>query len=303
MNNAILINNLTKRYGDITAVDGLTLKVKKGELFAFLGINGAGKTTAISIICGQLARDGGEVTVLGHNIDNGFSEIKSKIGVVFQHSALDSSLSVNDNLILRGALYGMSASETEKRIDELDRLFDIKPLLRRTLSKLSGGQKRRVDIARALIHSPELLILDEPTTGLDPQTRSMVWQAIGELRAKDGLTVFLTTHYMEEAADSDYTVILDCGKIIAEGSPHELKTRYAHDTVTVYGIDESQAQKIGLPYTKLKDAYRFTVANTKIVTEQIIKNPELFEDYEIIKGTLDDVFLAATGKKLGGDNK
>lgn len=302
MNNIIEISGLKKSFGEVKAVDGLSFKVREGELFAFLGVNGAGKSTTINIICGQLSKDEGSVVIDSSDVDKACDEIKSKIGVVFQNSVLDKALTVRDNLESRGALYGIYGKAFEKRLRELAEMLDFSDLLKRNVGKLSGGQRRRIDIARALIHDPKILILDEPTTGLDPQTRRILWNVISNLRKNKNMTVFLTTHYMEEAADADYVVILDGGKLIAEGTPLELKNKYTGDHVTVYGIEEDRIKTLGVPYESIRDAYRLSVPNTAAATELIIKNPELFTDYEITKGKMDDVFLSVTGKKLSGGN-
>ena len=295
----IQIKNLVKRFGDLTAVDDISFSVERGELFAFLGVNGAGKSTTISIICGRLDRDGGEVEVNGKNIDMSLDEIKRDIGVVFQNSGLDKVLGVKDNLRSRAALYGIYGTSFEKRYEELDRMLGLKELEKRAVGKLSGGQRRRCDIARALVHAPKILILDEPTTGLDPQTRNTVWKVIDELRTNGDMTVFLTTHYMEEAADADHVVILDAGKIVASGTPVELKNKYTGDFISFYNIDESALSVLGKPVEKIAGGYRMEVADTSEATAFITSHPELFADYEISKGKMDDVFLAATGKRLG----
>ena len=300
MKNLIEISHLVKSFGDVKAVQDLSFRVKSGELFAFLGINGAGKSTTINIMCGQLPKDGGKVLINGIDIDSDPNGIKRSLGVVFQNSVLDKDLSVQDNLQSRAALYGIKGKEFKERLLELAELLEFKDLLKRTVGKLSGGQRRRIDIARALLHNPKILILDEPTTGLDPQTRSMLWRVIEELRKKDGMTVFLTTHYMEEAADADYVVILDGGKIVAEGTPLELKNTYTGDFITLYGVADISVKKLGLPYDVIRDACRVSVPNTAAATELIIKYPEIFKDYEITKGKMDDVFLSVTGKKLTG---
>ena len=300
MEKIIEISHLYKSYGEVKAVQDLSFHVKKGELYAFLGLNGAGKSTTISIMCGQLQKDGGRVEINGKSIDENPLEIKRELGVVFQQSVMDKSLSVYDNLKIRAALYGLRGETFEKRLQELTKLFDLTDILRRPLGKLSGGQSRRVDVVRALLHKPSILILGEPTTGLDPQTRKTVWGIIDGLRKKEGLTVFLTTHYMEEAAEADYVIILDSGKIAAQGTPLQLKNEYSGDYITLYNADEAQLQKLNKPYEKVAEGYRVWVENTAEATSLIVANPELFTDYEIVKGKMDDVFLAATGKKLAG---
>ena len=303
MNNIIEIDHLNKSFGDIKAVNDLSLKVREGELFAFLGVNGAGKSTTISVLSGQMPKDSGSVTVCGKNIDDDMRKISHALGVVFQSSVLDKSLSVKDNLKSRAALYGITGSTFKERLKELSALLDFGDLLNRTVGKLSGGQRRRIDIARALIHKPKILILDEPTTGLDPQTRVLLWNVVQKLR-EENMTVFLTTHYMEEAADADYVTIIDSGKIAAEGTPLELKNKYTGDFVTLYGADENKISALSVPYEKAHGAIKLSVPNTSEATKLIISHPELFSDYEITKGKMDDVFLAVTGKKLtGGDEK
>ena len=300
MRNIIEIEHLSKSFGDVKAVQDISFCVREGDLFAFLGVNGAGKSTTISIICGQLNKDVGTVVIDGNPLDDNSDQVKRELGVVFQDSVLDKSLSVKDNLESRAALYGMKGEAFEERLKDLSGLLDFENLLKRTVGKLSGGQRRRIDIARALLHRPKILILDEPTTGLDPQTRRLLWNVISELRKKEKMTVFLTTHYMEEAAEADYVVILDAGKIVAEATPLELKNNYTGDFITIYGIDEKQVKSLEKPYEAIRDAYRVSVANTAEATQLIIAHPEIFADYEITKGKMDDVFLAVTGKKLTG---
>lgn len=302
MDDIIKIDGLEKRFGEVHAVNNLSFRVKRGELFAFLGVNGAGKSTTISIMCGLLEKDGGNVEICGKNVGTDMREIAKKLGVVFQNSALDARLSVRDNLVSRAALYGIYGAEAKNRIDELAEKLCFKGLMTRTVGKLSGGQRRRIDVARALLHKPEVLILDEPTTGLDPQTRKTLWEVIRDLRLHDGMTVFLTTHYMEESTDADYVIILDSGKIAAEGTPLELKNRYTGDFVTVYNADEQTIKDLGFPYEKIRDAFRISVKNTAEARDLIIKHPAVFSDFEITKGKMDDVFLAVTGKKLAGGN-
>ena len=294
----IEIEHLKKSFGDVKAVNDLSFNVRQGELFAFLGVNGAGKSTTISIICGQLDKDAGKVTVCGESIEHGLDKIARRLGVVFQNSVLDQALSVRDNLRSRAALYGINGADFKKRLAELAELLDFGDLLGRTVGKLSGGQRRRIDIARALVHKPEILILDEPTTGLDPQTRKLLWEVVSDLRKKENMTVFLTTHYMEEAADADYVIILDSGKIAAEGTPLALKNRYTGDFITIYGLTDAQIDELDMPHESLRDAIRVAVPDTAAATALIIKHPDLFRDYEITKGKMDDVFLAVTGHML-----
>lgn len=300
----ISIEHLHKAFGDVQAVEDLSFRVRRGELFAFLGVNGAGKSTTISILCGQLKKDAGEVKIAGTPIESGMGEISRRLGVVFQNSVLDGALNVEENLRSRAALYGITGKAFSRRMEELSGLLDFADLRKRTVGKLSGGQRRRIDVARALLHKPEILILDEPTTGLDPQTRKLLWDTIASLQKREGMTVFLTTHYMEEAADADYVIILDKGRIAAQGTPLQLKNTYAGDFVTLYGLTEAEKESLQLPYTSVREGIRVQVPDTAAATELILRYPALFRDYEIIKGCMDDVFLNATGKKLtGGDGQ
>ena len=301
MEEIIKIDGLYKSYGEVKAVKNLSFRVKKGELFDFLGLNGAGKSTTISSMCGSLKKDAGSVVINGKNVDGDMAEIKSEIGVVFQSSVLDKPISVYENLKTRAGLYGIVGEEFKKRLDELCKEFDLTDILRRPVGKLSGGQRRRVDVARALLHEPQILILDEPTTGLDPQTRKTVWGVVERLRKEKKMTVFLTTHYMEEASDADYVVILDGGQIVAEGTPLQLKNQYTGDFITLYNVSEEQVNRLQMPFVKLQDGVRIAVKDTQEATSLIVKYPEIFVDYEIVKGKMDDVFLAVTGKKLQGE--
>lgn len=303
MENMIEIKNLYKQFGDIQAVNNLSFKVKKGELFAFLGVNGAGKSTTINIICGQLKKDKGEILITGKSLDENPTFFKNILGVVFQTSVLDKDLTVYDNLQSRASLYGIIGKDFQNRLNKLSEILSFKDLLKRPLGKLSGGQKRRIDIARALIHNPKILILDEPTTGLDPQTRTLLWDVINNLRKEEGLTVFLTTHYMEEAADADYVVIINHGQIAAEGTPLDLKNKYTGDFLTLYNVNEEEIKQLNLKYTKIHNSFKIEIPNTSFATKLIYNYPELFQDYEIIKGKMDDVFLQVTGQNLTGEKK
>ena len=298
MNTIIKIDNLTKTYGSLKAVDDLSFEIRKGELFAFLGVNGAGKSTTINIICGQLKKDEGTVIIDELNLDDNLAKIKKKIGVVFQASILDPQLTVKDNLEIKASLYGLSRKEIKSRVNELAEILDFNSYLNRPLAKLSGGQKRRIDIARALLNKPDILILDEPTTGLDPQTRKMIWAVITKLRKENNMTVLLTTHYMEEASEADYVVIIDQGKMVAHGTPLDLKNEYVGDYMLIYNVKEEDVKKLGLPYITIPNGYKIEVNDTLEATNLIVNNRELFVDYELIKGKMDDVFLKVTGKNL-----
>lgn len=303
MENIIQVRNLDKSFKDVHAVNDLSFDVKKGELFAFLGVNGAGKSTTISIMCGMLKKDKGSILIDNKDIEKDYKNIIKDIGIVFQNSLLDGVLSVKDNLMCRASLYGIYGNKAKERINELATLLDFKNLLNRTVSKLSGGQRRKIDVARALLNDPKILILDEPTTGLDPQTRKTMWEVIESYRKNKQMTVFLTTHYMEETTDADYVVILDSGKIVAHGTPLELKNKYTGDFITLYNANLEDVKKLNLPYEVIKDGIiRIEIKNTEAAKNLIINNPALFKDFEIIKGKMDDVFLAATGKKLVGGN-
>ena len=297
----IKIENLEKSFGKTKAVRKINLEVYEGSLFAFLGINGAGKSTTISMMYGGLKIDSGRITICGQDVATHLDKIKNQIGVVFQDSILDKTLTVYENLKFRAGFYGIFGQEFKARYQELEKLFDLVEIKNQKIQKLSGGQKRRVDIARAIIHQPKILILDEPTTGLDPGTRSKVWRIISKLREDYKMTIFLTTHYMEEAADADYVTILNKGRIIAEGTPLELKTQYATDVLHLYDVDESEVKKLKLPYQKIHKDFQIKVKNSAVVTQLIVKHPELFQDFELIKSTLDDVFLAVTKSRPGTD--
>ncbi len=300
MKKIIQIEHLKKSFGDIVAVDDISFDVHEGELFAFLGINGAGKSTTINILCGLYPRDGGNVIVDGESIDDS-DKYKHVLGVVYQDCCLDKNLSVLDNLVSRAALYGIHGDQFKARLDELDELLNIKPLLKKQLGKLSGGQRRKIDIARAIVHSPKILILDEPTTGLDPQTRQTVWTALSELRRRNNMTILLTTHYMEETTSCDYVIILDSGKIVTEGTPIQLKNKYTGDYIKLYNTSEETIQSLGKAYSAIPQGFKIQVKNTAEATSLILEYPSIFVDYEIEKGNMDDVFLNATGKNLQGE--
>lgn len=293
------IEHLSKSYGDLKAVDDISLKVKKGSLFSFLGMNGAGKSTTINIICSILKKDNGKIYVNGYDLDKDVNKIKEEIGIVFQNSVLDNDLTVYQNLKVRASFYGFSKKEEKEKINNIVNLLQLNEILDKPISKLSGGQKRRVDIARSMIHNPKLLILDEPTTGLDPKTRLMVWNLINEIRNKTGMNVFLTTHYMEEAEESTYIVIMNKGKIISEGTPLELKNKYTSDYIKAYLDKNEQLEellnkdKIQYSYFEENNFYKIYIKNSELSVELLNKYKDYIKDFEILKGDMDDVFLNA----------
>ncbi len=299
MSNIIQIRNLKKYYGDVKAVDDISFDVKEGSLFAFLGLNGAGKSTTINIICSILKKDSGQVFVDRMDLDKDSDKIKPLIGVVFQNSSLDAILTVKENLAIRAGFYGLKGKELKERLDFLTELLDLGKILKKPIKNLSGGQKRRVDIARGLLNLPKILILDEPTTGLDPQTRMKIWELIDDLRISRKMTVFLTTHYMEEANKADRVVMIDSGHIVANDTPHNLKNKFSSDYVKAYMTqNEEFEKKLNREFVFNGEFYLIKIKNSEEAKE-IIKNcDEFLTDFEIVKGDMDDVFLNITGRKF-----
>lgn len=302
MDKIIEIKGLYKSYGDIEAVKGLDFFVERGKLFAFLGPNGAGKSTTIDMICTFLAPDAGTVSIDGLQLGKQDAEIRKIIGAVFQDGILDELLTVEENLQVRGSFYGLKGRRLKQAVLETAELTGITGLLKRPYGKLSGGQRRRCDIARALVHTPRILFLDEPTTGLDPQTRRYIWDMITEIRRKNEMTVFLTTHYMEEAAAADYVIVIDQGEISAKGTPAELKDKYSSDRLLLCSrAPEALAERLeemGLSFSSFADSFSLPLASTLDALELLELCQGLFDSFEVIKGTMDDAFIAITGKEL-----
>ncbi|MBO6114751.1 MAG: ABC transporter ATP-binding protein [Lachnospiraceae bacterium] len=295
---AIKVSNLVKKYKEHLAVDDISFEVNEGELFAFLGENGAGKSTTINILCTILEKTSGEVRVFDKELGKEDDSIRDLIGIVFQNSVLDGKLTVKENLYTRGSYYGLSKSEIDERLSQFMDVFELKEIWNRRYEKLSGGQRRRVDIIRALINEPKILFLDEPTTGLDPKSRKIVWDYIDYLKKEKKLTIFLTTHYMEETRDADNVVILDKGKIIATGTPAELKTKYASSRLVWYTEKNDGNDKLLTDFDFSYDVDHYNVFFKDNLTEFIYKNKEYIKDYEILKGSMDDVFLNLTGREM-----
>ncbi|MGL4391614.1 MAG: ATP-binding cassette domain-containing protein [Carnobacterium maltaromaticum] len=296
MTNLINIQGLTKKYQQKEVVSSLDLKVEKGSLFAFLGPNGAGKSTTINMISTAIKPTSGSIFVDGLEVGKENSKIRQKIGIVFQDNVLDDLLTVEENLLFWGKIYSLSKNELNKQLDFLENLLHLTDILKQRFGTLSGGQKRRAEIARAIIHRPLLLILDEPTTGLDPKTRVQVWQTITYLREKLGMTVFLTTHYMEEAAEADKIAVINHGELIALGTPNQLRNKYSRDSLNLYKTSledlKKECEKRKLGYTEGIDFIRIQVRDTDEALHLLNELNDLYQSFEVRKGNLDDVFLA-----------
>ncbi|MGI6716108.1 MAG: ATP-binding cassette domain-containing protein [Eubacteriales bacterium] len=302
MEKILVVEDLKKYYGEIKAVDGISFYLETGKLFAFLGPNGSGKSTTIDTICTYLKPDGGNVIIDGHELGKDDDAIRKTIGVVFQDGLLDRMLTVEENIRTRASLYDLKGKELDEAVKRASRLAGTDELLKRKYGKLSGGQRRRCDIARALVNQPKILFLDEPTTGLDPQTRKNIWETITSLQKEAGMTVFLTTHYMEEAASADYVTVIDKGKVVAKGTPPELREKYASDKV-VFNCTDTEKVKAILDAKKAEytqNGNRITV-NLKRTLDALpyIKEAEGYiTGFEVTAGTMDDAFINITGKEL-----
>lgn len=300
--NAIEVRGLVKKYGEVIAVDGISFDVDEGTLFAFLGPNGAGKSSTINSICTTSEITGGSVTVAGFDAAKEGGKVRGVIGTVFQESVLDDLLTVGENLEMRAALYGLQRSEVKKRIKEVSEAVSISDIMNRRYGKLSGGQRRRVDMARGLIHRPKILFLDEPTTGLDPQTRLKVWETVAGLQKKTGMTVFMTTHYMEEAADADKVAIIDKGKIAAIGTPEELRIRYSSDYLRIQPRDPEALKNtlsgIGVKFITERGLIIVKQGSSADALQLLKKIETHLAAFEVVRGNMDDVFMAVTGHTI-----
>ena len=304
MDRIIEVKQLKKTYGEVKAVKGIDFYVETGSIFAFLGTNGAGKSTTIEIISTQLEKQSGSVKVANYVVGKDDEQIRKMIGIVFQESLLDPLLSVYENLLIRAKLQGIAKKDLKSAILNAAKITAIEDLLKRKYGKLSGGQKRRVDISRALIHEPKILILDEPTTGLDPGSRKLVWETIKHLQSNKKMTVFLTTHYMEEAAGADYIVVMDKGEIKAKGTTSELKEKHSQgqDYLKIRPkncqLFENLLQQSKISFQKEKEEYIFILKKTVEALPLIKLFDHEIEHLEIRSGTLDDVFLNLTAEGL-----
>ena len=301
MGNIIEVNRFTKSYGSFNAVDDISFDVKEGSIFAFLGPNGAGKSTTINTLCTILDKSSGELKINGHDVTKHKDEVRKDIGIVFQETTLDAALTVEENLQFHCKFYNVPKKEVNERITFVLDLVDLTDWRKAPVGSLSGGMKRRVEIARGLIHYPKVLFLDEPTAGLDPQTRSSVWEYINKLQKQKNITIFLTTHYMDEAEISSSVAIIDHGKIVAFDTPDNLKNQFATPTtriVTCAPVEiESFLSHNGCKFEEKQGAFYFS-AETRLILELLSRNKDSITDFEVTKGSLNEVFLSVTGKEI-----
>ncbi|NLC66498.1 MAG: ATP-binding cassette domain-containing protein [Clostridium sp.] len=298
MNTIIKVENLSKMYGFLTAVDDISFNVMEGDLFAFLGPNGAGKSTTIDILGTLIKKNAGNITINKFQLGKDDNEIRKNIGIVFQNSILDDLLSVKENLEVRGSFYGLKGNILKERIREAVRVTECNEFINQRYGKLSGGQRRRADIARALINQPKILFLDEPTTGLDPKTRISVWNTIADMQKQFGMTVFLTTHYMEEAAKADKITIINKGRIIDEGSPFKLKEKYTKDNLKIYNPTSeviSYMAKNNITYSLNKNELIIEIKSVNTIIQILSDLKKFISSFEVIHGNMDDVFLNIIG--------
>lgn len=307
METVMQVKHLKKYFKDVKAVDDIGFQIEKGELFGFLGINGAGKSTTINMLCTLLTPTDGEAEICGHILGKENEQIRRKIGVVYQNNCLDDALSVKENLFLRGALYEKNTRRLKARVMDVCDILELGEVYSRRFAKLSGGQKRRCEIARALINAPEVLFLDEPTTGLDPATRKNVWKNVETLRKDMNMTVFLTTHYMEEAAQASKIVIIDDGHMKEQGTPYELKEKYAKDKLVLVPENAHRAEFFeklektageGISFYQKEDHAVIEVEKSMSALPLLNRFQTLLSGFELLQGSMDDVFLNVTGKAL-----
>lgn len=302
MEKIIEAKGLKKHFGKVKAVDGINLSVEKGELFGFLGVNGAGKSTTINMLCTLFLPTEGTARICGYDLVRDAEKIKRKIGIVYQNNCLDERLSVKENLLTWSSLYGLSGRQQKERLTEICGILDLNDILKRRFGKLSGGQKRRCEIAKALMHRPEILFLDEPTTGLDPATRKSVWETVERLRKDMDMTVFLTTHYMEEAARATTIAIIDGGRLKEMGTPFTLKERYASDKLHLIpkaGKENVLAARLAdqkIVYDQREERLIIRLENSMNALPILDGLNDDIVGFEVVQGTMDDVFLHATGK-------
>jgi ABC-2 type transport system ATP-binding protein len=301
---AIFADQLVKRYGDVEAVRGIDLSVKPGEIFGFLGPNGAGKSTTINMLCTLLRPTGGRAAVAGIDVARDPGAVRSRIGLVFQDPALDEQLTARENLDFHAFLYNVPRASRRERIDLVLQMVELADRASSKVMTFSGGMKRRLEIARGILHSPEVLFLDEPTRGLDPQTRRHIWDYLRELRRQEGVTIFMTTHYMDEAEFCDRIAIIDMGKIVALGTPDELKARVGGDVITIATADNTVSageisERYGVTPVVDNGTLRLEVSDGAAFVPRLVR--ELSQPVTTVtlrRPSLDDVFLKLTGRAI-----
>lgn len=300
----IRVEELHKHFGNVKAVNGISFQVEKGELFGFLGINGAGKSTTINMLCTVLKPTAGDAYICGLKVGKDDEEIRKRIGVVYQNNCLDDRLTVKENLFIRGALYEKDKKRLAENVARVCELLELQEVYGRKFGKLSGGWKRRCEIARALVHAPEIMFLDEPTTGLDPATRKKVWESIGRLRKEENMTIFLTTHYMEEAARASHIAIMDAGEMKEYGTPFSLKEDYAKDKLRLIpqikkeGNLEAFLTERQMNFKKKEEYLEIPLGKSLEALPVLEAVKPMIEGFEMIQGSMDDVFLNVTGRIL-----
>lgn len=303
MKSVIQVNGLKKYFGDVKAVDDISFEVEQGELFGFLGINGAGKSTTINMLCTLYPPTAGEIKICGFLAGRDDEKIRKQIGVVYQNNCLDDKLTVKENLLIRGSLYEKNKRKLTENMERICSVLDLEDVYNRRFAKLSGGQKRRCEIARALINAPQIMFLDEPTTGLDPATRKKVWESLEKLRREENMTIFLTTHYMEEAARASHIAIMDAGHLKEYGTPFSLKEKYAKDKLRLYSKSpklEEQLNRLQIIYKKKQDCFVISVPESMAALPILEGVRGVIDGFEMVQGSMDDVFLNVTGKTLEG---
>ena len=302
----IVVDNFVKKYGNFTAVDHVSFTVETGSIFAFLGPNGAGKSTTISTLCTIMDKTSGTLLIDGKDVTTEKNAVRNTIGVVFQDSTLDHKMTVEENLNMHCVFYNLPKTIIDERIDLALKIVDLSKWKKAMVSSLSGGMKRRVEIARSLLHFPKVLFLDEPTTGLDPQTRANIWEYIVKLQQDKNITIFLTTHYMEEAEICDQVAIIDHGKIIAFDEPSALKKQYSKDIAEVISSNEQELEQIleqyKMKYKKHAQAYSVELDDLATFMEIVSEHKKSIISLEVKKGTLNDVFLEITGRDIRRGN-
>lgn len=301
---AIVVRGLEKRYGDVHAVRGIDFEVEHGEVFGFLGPNGAGKSTTIAILCTLAAPTAGSAAIAGYDVVRERDAVRRNIGLVFQETTLDAYLTAHRNLLFHGELYGVPADVLPERIEQVMRMVGLWDRRDSAVSTFSGGMKRRLEIARGLVHAPNVLFLDEPTIGLDPQTRGTIWGYLRELRERHGTTVFLTTHYMDEAERCDRIAIMDAGKIVAVGPPAKLKAAVGKDRVQLRTDDDAAAiaalkERLHIDAKVHEDTITFAVASGEELLPRLFAELAVpIRSVSVARPSLDDVFLSFTGTTM-----